>query len=53
MNGGHYFYSLETGEVLTRRKWTELPVPTDVISRLKEMSMDLNDNVGEEGNYGE
>jgi hypothetical protein len=34
-----------TGEVIIRRKWTELPVPSEVILRLKEMAMDPNDDI--------
>jgi len=30
--GGHYFYSLNTGHVLNRACWTSLPMPTEVIS---------------------
>jgi hypothetical protein len=47
MNGGYNFFSLETGEIITRRVWTELPVPIDVISRLKEMSYGGNSNIEE------
>jgi hypothetical protein len=45
VSGGYNFYSLETGEIITRRNWTELPVPMDVISRLKEMSSGGNCNI--------
>jgi hypothetical protein len=47
MNGGYSFDSLETGEILTRRKWTELPGPNDVITRLDQMSMNENDEITE------
>jgi len=47
LNGGYSFYSLDTGEIITRRNWTKLPVPVDVISRLKEMSNDLYSNIDE------
>jgi hypothetical protein len=40
MQGGHKFYNLTTGEVIIRRKWTELPVPAEVILRLEELSTD-------------
>jgi hypothetical protein len=33
------FFSLVTGEILTRRKWTELPVPSELIQRIKENVM--------------
>jgi hypothetical protein len=52
-NGGYSFYSLETGEIISRRNWTELPVPIDVISRLKEMSNDLYSNIDEIGDQEE
>ncbi len=32
------FLSLKTGEVIVWRRWMELPVPQDVIDRLKEIS---------------
>ncbi len=38
--GTHKFFSLKTGEILVRRKWNELPVPSDVIDRLKELTTD-------------
>jgi hypothetical protein len=40
MTGGHKFFSLTTGEILTRQKWTELPVPNEVILRLSDLSKD-------------
>jgi len=45
MQGGHKFLSLETGEILVRRKWTELPVPNEVISRLDELSTSPKDDL--------
>ncbi len=47
LNGGHKFFNLTTGEIIVRRKWTELPVPSDVILRLEELSNDPNDEVEE------
>ena len=32
--GDHWFYSLTTGRVLDRRKWTPLPMPAEVIERV-------------------
>jgi hypothetical protein len=32
--GGHKFYTLSTGQVVTRRAWTELPTPPSVIERV-------------------
>jgi len=52
-NGRYSCYSLVTGEIISRRNWTELPVPVDVISRLKEMSNDLYSNIDEIGDQEE
>jgi hypothetical protein len=32
--GGYYFFSLNTGRVLNRNRWTMLPMPADVIDRV-------------------
>ena len=32
--GGHKFYTLNTGKVVVRRAWTELPTPASVISQV-------------------
>jgi hypothetical protein len=45
IQGAHKFFSLATGEILTRKKWTELPVPSEVLIRLEEMATDPNDDV--------
>ncbi len=44
MNGGYKFFSLVTGEIITRQKWTELPIPNKVILRIEEFSKDSNDD---------
>jgi hypothetical protein len=36
--GGHWFYSLSTGRMLDRRRWTPLPTPSDVIKRINIMA---------------
>jgi hypothetical protein len=36
--GGHWFYSLSTGRMLNRRRWTPLPMPGDVIERLNALA---------------
>jgi hypothetical protein len=36
--GGHWFYSLTTGRMLDRRRWTPLPMPGDVIDRIHELA---------------
>jgi Zinc knuckle len=35
--GGYYFMSLTTGRRLTRNRWTELPMPQDVIDRVNAL----------------
>lgn len=40
LNGGFKFFSLVTGEILTRRKWTKLLVPSELIQSIEEMSGD-------------
>jgi hypothetical protein len=47
MQGGHKFLSLATGDIITRRKWTELPVLSEVILHLEELSSDTTDTVEE------
>jgi hypothetical protein len=32
--GGYYFFSLTTGRRLNRNRWTELPMPADIIDRV-------------------
>jgi hypothetical protein len=34
VQGGHWFYSLTTGRMLDRMRWTPLPMPADVIERV-------------------
>ena len=36
--GGHYFFSLNTGRRLNRNQWTELPMPNEVIDRVHAMA---------------
>jgi hypothetical protein len=36
--GGHLFYSLTTGRMLDRQKWTPLPMPADVIARMNVLA---------------
>jgi hypothetical protein len=38
VQGTHNFFSLKTGEILVRQNWIELPVPNDVIIRIKELT---------------
>jgi hypothetical protein len=34
----HIFLSLKTGEVIVRRNWTEMPIPSEAIVRIQELS---------------
>jgi hypothetical protein len=36
--GGHWFYSLATGRMLDRQKWTPLPMPAEVIARINMLA---------------
>ena len=36
--GGHFFMSLSTGRVISRYRWTELPMPQDVIDRVHHIA---------------
>ena len=40
--GGFYFYSLSTGRVISRNRWTELPMPHEVIERVHTLSRRAN-----------
>jgi hypothetical protein len=42
--GGYYFYSLSTGRVINRNRWTELPMPAEVIDRVHVLAR--RDNMG-------
>ena len=35
--GGHWFLSLATGQRITRHRWTELPMPQEVIQRVNQL----------------
>ena len=35
--GTHYFYSLATGRIIRRSKFTELPIPAEVIARVSDI----------------
>jgi hypothetical protein len=43
LNGGYKFFSLMTGEIIRRRKLSELPISNEVIQKLEEFSKDQND----------
>jgi len=36
--GGHYFYSLNTGCVLSRARWTPMPMPNEIITRVHALA---------------
>lgn len=36
--GSYHFFSLNTGRLLNRSRWTELPMPADVIARIHTLS---------------
>ena len=37
LQGGYKFYNLTTGKLITRRKWTALPMPMEVIARVNRI----------------
>ena len=42
--GSYLFFSLSSGRIIIRNRWTALPTPDDVIERIKTMgSIDFND----------
>jgi hypothetical protein len=44
--GGHYFYSLMSGQRLHRTHWTELPMPAEVKDRVHGLARRANANRG-------
>jgi hypothetical protein len=42
--GTHRFFSLKNGEVIVRRTWTELPIPSEAVDKLQEFDEDEIDN---------
>jgi len=38
ISGGVYFYNLNTGRVVVRDKWHQLPIPIEVIAKLQDIS---------------
>ncbi len=39
IQGGHRFFCLQTKRIITRRQWTDLPMPDTVISLIHEITM--------------
>ena len=44
--GGYFFFSLTTGRVLNRGRWTSLPIPNEVIDRVHRMARQEHGNNG-------
>ena len=44
--GGYFFFSLTTGRVLNRARWTSLPMPNEVINRVHRMARQEHGNNG-------
>ena len=44
--GGYFFFSLTTGRVLNRGRWTTLPMPNEVIDRVHRMARQEHGNNG-------
>ena len=44
--GGYFFFSLSTGRVLNRGRWTSLPMPNEVIDRVHCMARQEHGNSG-------
>ncbi len=38
----NFFMSLQTSQVITRHRWTELLIPIDVITRVNDMALSQN-----------
>ena len=36
--GGYYFFSLNTGRIINRKRWTALPMPNEVIDRVHALA---------------
>jgi hypothetical protein len=43
VQGTYRFLSLRTGEIVVRRTWTELPIPSEVIDRVTELTTNETD----------
>lgn len=38
VQGGHYFFNLQTGKKIVRNRWTEIPMPKEVVERVNQMA---------------
>jgi hypothetical protein len=45
IQGTYRFMSLRTGDIIVRRTWTELPIPSEVIDRMTELYIIESDDV--------
>jgi hypothetical protein len=43
VQGKYKFMSLRTGDIVVRRSWTELPMPSEVIDRIMELTTNETD----------
>jgi hypothetical protein len=44
VQGTYRFLSLRTGDIVVRRTWTELPIPSEVIDRVSELATNESDH---------
>jgi len=54
--GTYRFFNLHTGELIVRRRWTELPIPQEAITRLQdityaELDPNAKDGIEDEDDY--
>ena len=42
LQGGYKILNLQTGKKITRRNWTHLPMPTEVIKRVNQLGKEQN-----------
>ena len=42
LQGGYKFLNLQTGKKITRRNWTHLPMPIEVIERVNQLGKEQN-----------
>ena len=42
LQGGYKILNLQTGKKITRRNWTHLPMPTEVIERVNQLGKEQN-----------
>ncbi|VEU38525.1 unnamed protein product [Pseudo-nitzschia multistriata] len=45
VQGGHWFYSLRTGRVINRSRYTQLPMPEEVIERVEHLARNYPEGV--------